>query len=182
MTRISVDDLKETPQRRENIAFNEVLPIDEAVKPVVGDLVLSLAAGGVKLTGNVKSLLKLQCQTCLRPYFYALSIDLDEYFVPRLGAMAEFEMGAPRDKELLKDDFYDSIPEDGFIDISDVVYQAVTLASPVFSRCGDECPGPPKPEGARGSSVSGSDSEESQDQKPIDPRWKNLKTLFPNQE
>jgi uncharacterized metal-binding protein YceD (DUF177 family) len=182
MIRISVDDLKESPQRRELIQFNEVLPITDAVKPVVGELVLAMAAGGVKLTGNVKSLLKLQCQTCLRPYFHALNVDIDEYFVPHRDALGDFEMGAPRDKELLKDDFYDEVPADGFIDISDVVYQAVTLASPVFSRCGDECPGPPKSEGTRGGSVSGSDPEQTASEKPIDPRWKNLKTLFPNQE
>jgi len=180
--KISVDDLKETPQHRELIAFNENLPIEEAVKPAVGELVLAMAAGGVKLTGNVKSLLKLNCQTCLRPYFHVLNVDIDEYFVPHRDALAEFEMGAPRDKELLRDDFYDEIPQDGFIDISDIVYQAVTLASPVFSRCGDECPGPPIAEGSRGSDVSGSGSGRAAAEKPIDPRWKNLKTLFPNQE
>ena len=180
--RISVDELKELPQRRLGIQFKEELAIDEAVKPVVGELTLGYAAPGVKLFGNVKTLLKLNCQTCLRPFFHALSVDIDELFVPHRSQREDFEMGAPREKELLKDDFYEELTEDGFIDISDVVYQAVTLASPVFSRCGDECSGPPKPEGARGSSVSGSDSEECQDQKPIDPRWKNLKTLFPNQE
>ena len=84
-------------------------------------------------------------------------------------------MGASREKELLKNDFYDEVSEDGFIDITDVVYQAVTLAAPVFTHCGADCPGPPRPENPVA-------KKEKAEEKAIDPRWKNLKTLFPNQE
>jgi uncharacterized metal-binding protein YceD (DUF177 family) len=180
--RISVDELKELPQRRLGIQFKEELPVEGAVKPVVGELSLGFSAPGVRLSGNVKTLLKLNCQTCLRPFFHALSVDLDELFVPARSEREDFEMGAPREKELLRDDFYEELSEDGFVDISDVVYQAVTLACPVFSRCGDECPGPPKAGSSGSDGVSGSGSETASADKPIDPRWKNLKTLFPKQE
>lgn len=179
---ISIDELGPLGEQRVDLDYKQELAVAGAVKPVVGELTLNRVGAGVKLVGNVKTLLKLHCETCLRPYFQALSVDIDELFVPYRDMASEYEMGAPKEQELLKNDFYEMLGADGLIDIDDVVYQAVTLASPVFSRCGDECPGPPKPEGARGSSVSGSDSEGGQDQKPIDPRWKNLKTLFPNQE
>jgi uncharacterized metal-binding protein YceD (DUF177 family) len=95
---------------------------------------------------------------------------------------AEFEMGASRDRELLRDDFYEELPADGNVDISDVVYQAVTLASPVFSRCGEECPGPPKPETSGTGGLSSGKIAAGDNERPIDPRWKNLKSLFPNEE
>lgn len=175
-------DLDQYPQQRFTFDFKEELPIAEAAKPVVGELTLSRAAYGIKLAGNVKTLLKLSCQSCLRPYFQALSVDIDELFVPYRDVKADFEMGASREKELLKNDFYDEISEDGIIDISDVVYQSITLASPVFCRCGAECPGPPRSQDPGSGSVSGQGAGQDPAEKPIDPRWKNLKTLFPKQE
>ncbi len=74
------------------------------------------------------------------------------------------------------------------LDISDVVYQAVTLATPTYCHCGEECPGVPEKEArtGAGSGVSSgavapsSDADlERLDENSIDPRWKNLKTLFP---
>ena len=82
----------------------------------------------------------------------------------------------------------EAIPESGIVDISDVVYQAVTLATPSYCRCGPECPGPPEKSEADSPTESGSTSASSRQGKsggadkslpPIDPRWENLKTLFP---
>ncbi|MBS1991379.1 MAG: DUF177 domain-containing protein [Cyanobacteria bacterium SZAS LIN-2] len=180
--KINVDDLQELPSHRLSLEFNEELDVTDAVKPVVGELVVTFGATGMRLVGNVKTLLKLSCQACLRPYFQPLSVDVEELFVPTGSMEAEFEKGAPRDRELHGDDFYEELPADGIVDISDVVYQAVTLASPVFSRCGEECPGPPKPEASGTGGLSGGNSASGKDERPIDPRWKNLKSLFPNEE
>ena len=180
--KISIDELGQLGERRFTIDFSEALPVADAVKPVVGELTVARIGAGVKVSGNVKTLLKLSCQTCWRPYFQALNVDLDELFVPYKDLLEEFEMGAPREKELLKNDFYEEIGADGIIDISDVVYQAVTLASPVFCRCGSDCPGPPKPDNPQSAVVSEDVEGEGAEDRPIDPRWKNLKTLFPKQE
>jgi len=180
--KINVDDLQDLPSHRLSLDFNEELAVSNAVKPVVGELVVTFGATGMRLVGNVKTLLKLNCQACLRPYFQPLSVDVEELFVPTGSMEAEYEMGAPRDRELHGDDFYEELPADGNVDISDVVYQAVTLASPVFSRCGEECPGPPKPEASGTGGLSSGKSADGKDERPIDPRWKNLKSLFPNEE
>jgi len=180
--KINVDDLQELPSHRLNLEFNEELAVAEAVKPVVGELVVTFGVTGMRLVGNVKTLLKLNCQACLRPYFQPLSVDIEELFVPTGSMEAEFEMGQSRDRELQRDDFYEELPADGIVDISDVVYQAVTLASPVFSRCGAECPGPPKADASGSGGLSGGKSAGGDVEKPIDPRWKNLKSLFPNEE
>jgi len=180
--KINVDDLQVLPSHRLALEFNEELEVAHAVKPVVGELVLTFGATGMRLVGNVKTLLKLTCQACLRPYFQPLSVDMEELFVPTGSMEAQFEMGAPRDRELLRDDFYEELPADGNVDISDVVYQAVTLASPVFNRCGGECPGPPMPEDSGTGGLSTGTTAAGKGERPIDPRWKNLKSLFPNEE
>jgi len=173
--KISVDEISALPGQRLIIDFNENIDMPEAVKPCVGQLFVGRASGGYKVTGHIKTLLKLTCHTCLRPYFQQIGVELDELFAPYRPFKEDFEMGASREKELLKNDFYDEVSEDGFIDITDVVYQAVTLAAPVFTHCGADCPGPPRPENPVA-------KKEKAEEKAIDPRWKNLKTLFPNQE
>lgn len=165
------------PLRRIRFDFNEKLDVDDVVKPVVGEIFVQASGAGVVVTGKVQTLLKLNCHVCLRPFFSSLSVDIDEQLSTGFPQTAQ-----SRDRELTKDDFFEVVPESGVLDISDIVYQAVTLASPVFCRCGDDCPGPPKSEkalSAGSSAVSKSDSEE---HSRIDPRWENLKTLFSKQE
>ena len=187
--KINIDDLKGLPQHRLPIAYREDLAGISAIKPVVGELTLQWSESGLRLTGQVKTLLKLQCDRCLRPYFQSLTVDIEERFVQESWFnLKEKEQHRERG-ELLRDDFVEPVPDNGFLDISDVVYQAVTLATPTFCMCGEECPGPSLSTNAlsaEGSGVSGEGSgavkQGSASERPMDPRWKNLKTLFPNKE
>jgi uncharacterized protein len=163
--KISTDELRSLPGQRRTFEFKEMLSGLATNKPVVGELTVALNASGLKIFGDVKTLLKLECDRCLRPYFLSLNVNIDEKFVPG-----------------------DLIPDSGIVDISDVVYQAVTLATPTYCRCGSECPGPPEPADADSGTESGSADKSSRagksgaadnSSRPTDPRWENLKTLFP---
>ncbi len=185
--KISYDELKTLPYGRLDFSFNENLAGLDAVKPVVGELTASISAAGMRLSGTVKTLLKLSCHRCLKPYFQALAVDIDERFV-NLVEYADYAGAETKERELQKDDFFEYLPEDGLLDISDVVYQAVTLATPTFCFCGEECPGLPEKEARTGAgsgvstgvvAASCEANSETLDENSIDPRWKNLKTLFP---
>lgn len=186
--KIAIDDLKALPGQRLNLDFNENLAGLDAVKPVLGELLLIYSASGLRLSGRVKTLLKLPCDRCLRPYFQAMTVDLDERFAP--ASLLNDERETNEQRELHGRDFVEPVPDDGLLDISDVVYQAVILATPSYRLCGDECPGPPKTGAAvenhaavGTSGVGRSDKATAKPSvKPIDPRWKNLKTLFPNED
>jgi uncharacterized metal-binding protein YceD (DUF177 family) len=180
--KISIEELRNLPQQRLRVEFNETLAGLEAVKPVVGDLVIAANASGIGLIGRVQTLLKLQCHSCLRSFFQAISVDMDEHFVYE-HYLTDEEREAPQ-KELLTRDFVEVVPLAGAVDISDVVYQAVTLATPIYCSCGSECPGPPSYEAAENGSGArtGEANKKLKEEAPIDPRWKNLKTLFPNEE
>jgi uncharacterized protein len=181
--KISLEDLRGLPQQRLRIDFNESLPELQTVKPVVGDLSMAASISGVRVVGRLHTLLKLTCHTCLKPFFKALSFELDERFVYE----DYLNEGGPRElkeKELQTGDFVEWIRYEGFLDISDIVYQAVTLATPIYCSCGNECPGPPSydkqnSEKQQTKSHSSADQERTES---IDPRWKNLKTLFPSEE
>jgi uncharacterized protein len=181
--KISIDELRSLPGQRQTLEFKEMLTGLSTNKPVVGTLTVASNAAGLKIFGDVKTLLKLECDRCLRPYFLSLSVNIDERFVP-----SDLVAQAGVQKELHNDDFVEAIPDSGIVDISDVVYQAVTLATPTYCRCGTECPGPPEPTDADSGTESGSANNSSRagksgaadnSSRPTDPRWENLKTLFP---
>jgi uncharacterized protein len=172
-------DLQALPKLSLRLPFKEEIPGLEAVKPVVGDLTLFVSATGMRLVGQVQTLMKLSCHRCLRPYFQNLLVDLDERFV--LSTFDE-EQAIPREGELRRDDFVEVLPPDGALDITDVVYQAVTLAVPSSCLCSADCPGPPlaPPVDDTGSLVLSNGVGVPTNA--VDPRWKNLKSLLPKEE
>ena len=180
--KISIDELKAFPGQKLNFPFNENLAGLDAVKPVLGDLSLIYSVSGIHLSGWVKTLLKLHCDRCLRPYFQALNVEIEERFVMQSLMYEDKETKDREPKELHGKDFVETVPDDGLLDIGDVVYQAVTLATPSYRRCGDECPGPPQSGQAVQSHAAVGGADINYRDKPIDPRWKNLKTLFPNED
>jgi uncharacterized metal-binding protein YceD (DUF177 family) len=180
--KISLDELRALPQQRLDLSFNEKLEGTAAVKPVVGDLSVGASATGMRLTGRVQTMLKLECDRCLRTYFQPIVVDIDEHFI--IGGFAgQWEKEPEPDRELRKDsDFVETLPPDNVLDISDIVYQAVTLATPTVSTCGSECPGPAMPAKSAKNASLGKAKDARRGDAPIDPRWKNLKTLFPNED
>ncbi len=167
--KISLDDLITCPGGRLALAFKETIAGISAVKPVIGDLVVTLDSVGVRVCGRLATLLKLECHRCLKPYFQTLNITVDEQLVHVSPGQQ-----MPRERELTSSDFVEPVPDDGILDITDIVYQSVTLASPGLCICGPECPGPQ----LGGSEVdqgaaAGRDAS-------ADPRWQNLKSLLPD--
>ncbi|HEY9679568.1 MAG TPA: DUF177 domain-containing protein [Drouetiella sp.] len=184
--KINIDDLKGLPHHRLDLDFHEELKETLAIKPTIGELSVFYSSTNVRVEGQVKTLLKLHCDRCLNPYFQSLTVDIDERFVPTALLSYGDEKTEKHDGELLQDDFFEPLPDDGILDITDIVYQAVTLATPTFCLCGNECPGTPKratddASGKKATAKTGK-SGGAEDDRPIDPRWKNLKTLFPNNE
>lgn len=176
--KISIDELRSLPQQRVNLSFKESIADLDTVKPVLGDLTLFAQPSGIRLFGQVQTLLKLTCHRCLGPYFLNLSVPLEECFLEER-PVSDPSIHQPKERELTAADFVEYLPEDGILDITDIVYQAVTLAIPATSLCGEECPGPafPSPAGGNSSLVIDKEVETTTDR--IDPRWKNLKSLFP---
>jgi uncharacterized metal-binding protein YceD (DUF177 family) len=177
--KVSIDDLRSLSQSRLGISFKEDIAGLDAIKPVVGELTVAASSTGMHLSGRVQTLLKLNCDNCLRPYFQSLTVDIDERFV-----VAELDKaaGGARERELSASDFVEALPADGSLDITDVVYQAVTLATPSHCTCGEQCPGPQMPHAAKKAGSLRGNKKSAAESDRVDPRWKNLKSLFPKEE
>lgn len=179
--KISLDDLKGLAQPRITLSFKETLDGLDAVKPVVGELTAQASSTGMRLKGFVQTLLKLPCDRCLQPYFQSMTVEIDERFVA-YGFAAGHGSDELRERELTNKDFFETLPADGVLDIDDVVYQAVTLARPTSCLCSEECPGPVLPDSTHVKVSLAGDHKASQSEHSMDPRWKNLKSLFPKED
>lgn len=178
--KISIDELRAQPQQRLNLNFKESIEGLNAVKPVLGDLVAAAHLTSIHVSGNVQTLLKLTCHRCLGPYFLNINLALDENILET--PPEDWSAAASKEKELTAIDFVEYLAEDGTLDITDLVYQAVTLATPVTCLCGEDCPGPAFPDRDGHSSSLNSSNQVQNETDQIDPRWKNLKSLFSKQD
>lgn len=173
--KLNIDEIASLRQKRHIFDFDEKLEIPELADPgtVNGSITVSINAGGVKMTGALETVLELNCDVCLVPFNLPLEIDIDEQFVySRSGNTHESEdtQTYTKEKELNPEDFYEVLPDDKSLDVTDIVYQAVVLSLPAFAHCGETC---------RGIPVNLDEPEKSAK---IDPRWESLKTLFQNKE
>lgn len=171
--------LRSLPQQKLTLHYKENLPDAAAIKPVVGDLTANFSASGLRLTGSVKTLLKLECGRCLKPYFQSLSVDIDERFVQPDDY--QLQPGEQKERELKSGDFVEPLPKSGELDIDEIIYQAVTLATPSYCLCDPGCNGvvaeSESGKGGAGGKQGQIGAYSTHDQF-VDPRWRNLKTLL----
>jgi len=150
------------------------------IKPVLGDIFLSTSTAAVRLQGHIVTIVKLQCHSCLNYFFQSLALELNEEFVYE--DYLNVKALSTKDRELQREDFFETVSYDGEIDVSDVVFQAVTLAIPAYCSCGTQCPGPPIYNVKASDNIknvrtsAGNDPTEDEW---TDPRWHNLKTILP---
>lgn len=150
------------------------------VKPAIGEVFLVSSTACVKLQGQIQTIVKLQCHTCLKYFFKPLALEINEEFVYE-DYLNGKELNA-RDRELQSADFFETVPYYGEIDVSDIIFQAVNLAIPTYCSCGKQCSGTPVY-----NMKAVEDSKSFQDPAGIkpgsqgwtDPRWHNLKTILP---
>ncbi len=179
--KLNIDDISSSRQKRLTFDFDEKLDIPELAEPdtVHGILTVSINEGGITMTGEVETVLTLNCDVCLRTYSEPLEVEISEQFVYAKpdahggGRQVEISDIYTKEKELNPEDFFEVLPADNTLDVSDIVYQAVILGLPAFARCGEACHGVP---------LKTQNQNTPEESAKIDPRWESLKTLFQNKE
>jgi len=182
--KINIDEIASLKQKRVTLDFDEVLEIPELAEPrmVSGSVTASVNMGGVKLVGSLGTVFELTCDVCLQPYTLPMEIEIEEQFVfNKIGNNHDSDEpnAYTKEKELNTQDFYEVLPSDKSLDVTDIVYQAVIISLPTYAHCGDGCPGTPLINQAAGKEQSAKDAGDSDK---IDPRWESLKNLFQNTE
>ena len=131
---------------------------------VTGEILVNGARAQVK--GNVRALLQVECDRCLKPIELPVKSTFDVEYVPT----SEYE--AQQSPALTESDLNVTVFDGQVVDIDDLVTEELLLAVPDHPVCKDDCKGFCPVCGADKNSVNcGCETRE------VDPRWAGLKEL-----
>ena len=125
----------------------------------------------VLVTADIEAVTHDTCSRCLEPAILSVSVALEEEFTPKNADLMEGLNGHSRDG----DDYFDPallIDEHNFLDLSEVLGQALTGAIRIAPLCMDACRGI-----CPVCTVNRNDIQCTCAQSSIDPRWKALAGL-----
>ena len=128
---VKIGDLRRNrnaPTHYEGIYRYEDLKTDG---PVVCDWSLALETAGFVVHGSLQATVELECVRCLSPVVSPVVLQIDERFV-----FDSFVDRSEKEKELLSDDFYEVVDEEGELDLKDLAHQWLLLESDSHPLCG----------------------------------------------
>ncbi len=134
--KISIDELENTPSKTLEFHFDEKIKELDCVSPIKSDLEIKSLGEFIEISGNVKGIVKLECDLCLKEFEYELDFDIDEMFAK--SALLE-DYG--QEIELKEGQFVTDLQGAEDIDIYDLLYQSVILNLPNKKVCGINCNG-----------------------------------------
>ena len=134
--KISIEELENTPSKTLEFHFDEKIKELDCVSPIKSDLEIKSLGEFIEISGNVKGIVKLECDLCLKEFEYELDFDIDEMFAKN--ALLE-DYG--QEIELKEGQFVTDLQGAEDIDIYDLLYQSVILNLPNKKVCGINCNG-----------------------------------------
>ena len=134
--KISIEELENTSSKSLQIHFDEKIEDLDCVAPIVSDLTVLSLGDFVEIKGNVKGIVKLECDLCLDKFNHDLDFEINEMYAKN--ALLD-EYG--QETELKKGQFITDLNGEDEIDIYDLLYQSVILNLPNKKVCGINCNG-----------------------------------------
>ena len=131
---ISIQELENTKDKSMRIKFNDYIEGLELVEPLQADLEVNSLGEFIEIRGNVKGIVKLVCDFCLKEFEYKLNFDIDETFAKNALSDSYGE-----EIELKNGQFVTDLFGSDEIDICDLLYQSVILNIPNQKVCGINC-------------------------------------------
>lgn len=133
---VSIEDIENSKSKTISVDFEEMIDGIDCVSPIKAHLLLQSLGEFIEVKGNVKGIVKLQCDRCLENFDYNLDFNIDEMFAKN--ALLE-DYG--QEYELKEGQFVTDLNGDDSIDIYDLLYQSVILNLPNQKVCGINCNG-----------------------------------------
>ncbi|MGD8398381.1 MAG: DUF177 domain-containing protein, partial [Anaerolineae bacterium] len=138
-----------------------------------GSVTLMRTSQGILVTGKLHTTVRAECRRCLEPAEVEVEIDLEEEFYPTV-PIAESPVDAVPEEDLEEALMID---EHHVLDLSEVIRQALWVATPMDALCRLDCAGLcPRCGGNRNLGECTCVDDE------IDPRWAVLQSLLPELE
>ncbi len=134
--KISIEDLESSSSKEIDFHFEDKIEGINCVTPITADLKIKSLGEFIEVSGNVKGIVKLECDLCLKEFDYKLDFPLEEMFAKK--SLLE-DYG--QEFELKDGQFVTDLNGADEIDIYDLLYQSVILNLPNKKVCGINCNG-----------------------------------------
>ena len=133
---VTIDEIENSNDKTVYYDFNQNIDGINSVGPISAELTIKSLGEFIEISGNVKGILKLECDLCLKEFEYNLDFNIDEIFAKN--ALLD-EYG--QETELKDGQFITDLNGEDKIDIYDLLYQSVILNLPNKKVCGINCNG-----------------------------------------
>ncbi len=124
--------------RREYELSEDIGSIDEeieATEPLAGKLKLTRTANGVLATGEMHTVVSIECRRCLQAFASPVEFTIEEEFVPTIDVTTGVHLPTGNEEEALL------IDEHHILDLTEVVRQYIILAREQYPLCDEACAG-----------------------------------------
>ncbi len=139
---VSIEDIENSKNKTVNCKVEEKIDGINALSPIYADLTLKSLGDFIEVSGNVKGIVKLECDLCLKEFEYNLDFKIDELYAKK--ALIEDEIEPGQEIEIKEGQFVTDLNGSDKIDIYDLLYQSVILNLPNKKVCGINCNGEDK--------------------------------------
>lgn len=136
---ISIEDLENAKNKTLSCTFEENIEGIDALTPICADLTFTSLGDFIEVKGNVKGIVKLECDLCLKEFEHKLDFEIDELYAKH--ALIEGSDEAGQEIEIKDGQFVTDLNGEDEIDIYDLLYQSVILNLPNKKVCGINCNG-----------------------------------------
>lgn len=133
---VTIEEIENSDEKTVYYDFNQNIEGIDSVGPISAELTLKSLGDFIEVSGNVKGILKLTCDLCLKEFEYNLDFDLDEIFAKH--ALLD---NYGQETEIKDGQFITDLNGEDKIDIYDLLYQSVILNLPNKKVCGINCSG-----------------------------------------
>ncbi|MFI3300556.1 MAG: DUF177 domain-containing protein [Candidatus Gastranaerophilales bacterium] len=134
MYQIKIDSLENTEHKLMNIKFEEFIKDINSTVPIKADLTVKSLGDFIEITGNVKSIVKLECDLCLKEFEQEINFEINELFAKNT-LLDEYG----QETELREGQFITDLNGENEIDIYDFLYQSIVINLPNKKVCGINC-------------------------------------------
>ncbi len=131
---VTIDEIENSDNKTLYYTFDDVIEGIDSEGPIKADLEIKSLGEFIEVSGNVKGILNLECDLCLKNFRYDLEFNLDEMFAKYA---LQDEYG--KETELKDGQFMTDLNGSNEIDIYDLLYQSVILNLPNRKVCGINC-------------------------------------------
>ncbi len=134
--KINVSDIENSPNKTKEVKFSEIFEEFNKTIPVEADLVATVFGNYVKITGNIKAMVNLICDVCLKEFSRDFNINVEEFFTKTKLNEEDFQ-----EFEIKNDGFIEDLNGKDEINLRDLIYQCVSLHIPNKIVCDINCNG-----------------------------------------